>query len=81
MSNPRVTFWSATTEAPDETAHGEWMALMATTGLACDEAVLEYLVETEHEIERTKEAFANGMTFKVHRPRPAPGDSDEGNKP
>ena len=71
MSNPRVTIWSATTEAPDETAYGEWMELMATTGLECDEAVLEYLVETNHEIERTKEPFATGMTFKVHRPRPA----------
>lgn len=70
MSNPRVTIWSATTEAPDETAYGAWMELMATTGLECDEAVLEYLVETNHEIERTKESFATGMTFKIHRPRP-----------
>ena len=76
MSNPRVTIWSATTEAPDETAYGDWMELMATTGLECDEAVLEYLVETHHEIERTKEAFANGMMFKVHRPRPAKRDEE-----
>ena len=71
MSNPRVTIWSGTTEAPDETAYGDWMELMAKAGLECDEAVLEYLVETHHRIERTKEAFATGMTFKVHRPRPA----------
>jgi hypothetical protein len=71
MSNPRVTIWSATTEAPDETAYGEWMELMATAGLACDEAVLEYLVEAGHPVERTKEPFATGMTFKIHRPRPA----------
>jgi hypothetical protein len=71
MSNPRVTIWSATTEAPDETAYGEWMELMARTGLECDEAVLEYLVEANHEIDRSKEPFATGMTFKVHRPRPA----------
>jgi len=77
MSNPRVTIWSATTEAPDETAYGEWMDLMASTGLACDEAVLEYLVETHHEVERTKETFLNGMTFKVHRPRPAKQENDD----
>ncbi len=70
LSNPNVTIWSATTEAPDETAYGEWMELMAIAGLECNEAVLQYLVEATHEIERTKEAFASGMTFKVHRPRP-----------
>ncbi len=77
MSNPRVTIWSATTEAPDETAYGEWMELMASTGLACDEAVLEYLVETHQTIERTKEAFAAGVTFKVHRPRPPEREEGE----
>ena len=76
LSNPRVTIWSATTEAPDETAYGEWMELMATAGLECDKAVLEYLVETDQVIDRTKEAFAAGMTFKVHRPRP-PKSEDE----
>jgi hypothetical protein len=53
------------------------MDLMATTGLACNEAVLEYLVETEHAIERTKEAFSTGVSFKIHRPRPATSDSTE----
>ncbi len=78
MSNPRVTIWSATTEAPDETAYGDLMELMATTGLECEKAVLEYLVETNHEIENTKEPFATGMVFKVHRPRPAKREEDEG---
>jgi hypothetical protein len=77
MSNPRVTIWSATTEAPDETAYGEWMELMASTGLACDEAVLEYLVETHHEVERTEEAFGTRVIFKVHRPRPAKPEENE----
>jgi hypothetical protein len=77
MSNPRVTIWSATTEAPDETAYGEWMELMASTGLACDEAVLEYLVETHHEVERTEEAFGTRVIFKVHRPTPAKPEENE----
>jgi hypothetical protein len=71
MSNPRVTIWSGGTEAPDEPAYGEWLQLVATPGLEWDKAALDYLVETEHEIERTEEAFGGGVSFKVHRPRPA----------
>ncbi len=32
--NPRVTIWSGVTEAPDETAHGPWMELVAKAGLS-----------------------------------------------
>ncbi len=71
MSNPRVTVWSGTTEAPDETAYGEWLELVATGGLEWDKALLEYLLEGNHVIERDKTPFAGGVTFKVNRPRPA----------
>lgn len=70
MSNPRVTIWSGTTEAPDETASGDWMKLVASAGLAWDHALLNYLVEGNHVVERTETAFADGMTFKIHRERP-----------
>jgi hypothetical protein len=70
MSNPRVTIWSGTTEAPDETASGEWLQLVASAGLAWDNALLSYLVEGDHEVERNEVAFADGVTFKIHRERP-----------
>ncbi len=83
MSNPNVTVWSGTTEAPDETAYGEWLEMVATAGLEWDKALLEYLLEGNHEVNRTKEAFAGGVTFKVDRPRPAklPEDEEEQQQP
>ena len=77
MSNPRVTIWSGTTEAPDETAHGDWLELVATGGLQWDKALLEYLLEGNHEINRTKTAFSSGVSFKIDRPRPAKPKEDE----
>ena len=77
MSNPRVTVWSGSTEAPDETAYGEWLELVATGGLQWDKALLEYLLEGNHEINRDKTTFVDGMTFKVDRPRPAKRDEQE----
>ena len=76
MNNPRVTIWSGTTEAPDETAYGDWMKLVASAGLAWDKALLEYLLEGDHEIERTENEFAGGVSFKIHRPRPAKREED-----
>ena len=32
--SPRITYFSATTEAPDETARGHWLELVAQAGLA-----------------------------------------------
>ncbi|MCH7715869.1 MAG: hypothetical protein IH876_07050 [Gemmatimonadetes bacterium] len=79
MSNPRVTIWSGTTEAPDETAHGEWLQLVASAGLEWDKALLEYLLEGNHEVNRTEKEFAGGVSFKIHRPRPAkPADPEKG---
>ena len=41
---PKITIWTGSTEAPDETAHGDWMKLVATAGLQWDTAILDYLV-------------------------------------
>jgi hypothetical protein len=68
--NPNVTIWTGSTEAPDETAHGDWMKLVATAGLQWDKAILEYLVEGRHQIERKEEAFHGGTSISIHRPRP-----------
>lgn len=70
--NPRVTIWSGNTEAPDETAHGEWMELVATAGLQWDKAILDYLYEGDHRVEREGSSFwGGGVRIWRHRPRPA----------
>jgi hypothetical protein len=70
VTHPNVTIWTGGTEAPDETAYGDWLKLVATAGLEWDKAILEYLVQGQHAIERREEAFWGGMSLGVHRPRP-----------
>jgi hypothetical protein len=78
MSNPRVTIWSGTTEAPDETAFGDWLDLVARAGLEWDKALLEYLLEGDHQVERTHEASGSGIRLKLDRPRPAKRPEEDG---
>jgi hypothetical protein len=68
--NPNVTIWTGSTEAPDETAYGDWMKLVATAGLEWDKAILDYLVDGRHHIERKGDPFHGGISLSVHRPRP-----------
>jgi len=75
--NPRVTIWSGSTEAPDETAHGMWMQLVATAGLQWDKAILKYLTDGEHEVERDGSEFFEGVRLTMTRPRP-PKDKNGG---
>jgi hypothetical protein len=67
---PNVTIWDGVTEAPDETARGDWMKLVANAGLQWDKAILEYLVTGHHEIERKVDPFWGGVTLTMSRPRP-----------
>ena len=78
--NPRVTIWSGTTEAPDETAYGPWMELVAKAGLSWDQAILDYLYEGDHEVERAGSTFFGGVTLRMNRPRP-PEEKDEEDPP
>jgi hypothetical protein len=68
--NPNVTIWDGVTEAPDETARGDWMKLVANAGLQWDKAILDYLVQGHHEIERKVDPFWNGVSLTMNRPRP-----------
>jgi hypothetical protein len=68
--NPNVTIWDGVTEAPDETARGDWMELVANAGLQWDKAILDYLVQGHHEIERKVDPFWNGVSLTMNRPRP-----------
>ncbi len=77
--NPKVTIWNGGTEAPDETAHGDWMKLVATAGLQWDKAILDYLFEGEHKVEHHGKSFWGGAVRLWHdRPRPPkPDESDD----
>jgi hypothetical protein len=68
---PNVTIWTGSTEAPDETAYGDWLKLVATAGLQWDKAILQYLVDGHHDVQRRSAAYADGVTMSWHRPRPA----------
>ena len=68
--NPNVTIWDGVTEAPDETARGDWLKLVANAGLQWDKAILEYLVQGHHDIERKVDPFWGGVSLSMNRPRP-----------
>ncbi len=73
---PNITIWDGSTEAPDETARGDWLAKVAAIGLTWDTAVLDYLVEGRHKIDRKTDEFFGGVTMSLSRARP-PKDSDD----
>ena len=75
--NPKITIWSGTTEAPDETAYGPYMELVAKAGLSWDQAILDYLYEAEHEVKRSGSRFFGGVSIKMNRPRPAETEEEE----
>ena len=69
---PNVTLFEGSTEAPDETAHGDWLKLVATAGLQWDKANLEYLVQGNHKVDRKADTFfGGGVTLSLNRTRPA----------
>jgi hypothetical protein len=68
--SPDITWDAAYTEAPDETAHGDYMKLMASAGLAFDYVHLKYLAEGDLRITRTEREAAGTVQWRVERPRP-----------
>ncbi len=70
LTSPRITYFSVTTEAPDETARGDWMELMGRMGLAHTAAALRYLAGGEFEVEREAEAFDRAVIRKAFRVKP-----------
>ncbi|GBC83190.1 hypothetical protein HRbin10_02331 [bacterium HR10] len=67
---PAVTVFESGTEAPDETARGEWLELVATAGLLFDLAHVQFLYESHYEVKRSEEEMATGVRFTVSRKRP-----------
>src|SRR5258708_28735432 len=65
--SPDITWDAAYTEAPDETAHGDYMKLMAAAGLAFDYVHLKYLADGELRITRTEREAGNTVQWRVER--------------
>ena len=81
-TNPRIMYFATTTEAPDETARGEWLQLVATAGLAHSSALLRYLANGENRIERDSGEHEGFVTRSVFRKKPVlPAASDGAEAP
>ena len=65
-----VTWDAAYTEAPDETAYGDYMKLMASAGLAFDYVHLNYLAQGDLRVTRTERDAPGGVQWRVERARP-----------
>ncbi|MGH9393678.1 MAG: hypothetical protein ACRD1E_05865, partial [Terriglobales bacterium] len=65
-----VTWDQGYTEAPDETAHGDYMKLVASAGLAYDEVHLKYLALGKLRITKSERESAQGVSWSVARARP-----------
>src|SRR5262249_26087800 len=68
---PQVTFFSGGTEAPDETAQGEWLNLVTKAGFSYLMANVKYLRDGDHAVERIEEAAPqDGVSMTRLRVRP-----------
>ena len=66
--NVTVAFWG--TEAPDETAYGDWLKLVASAGFQFDLANPRYLYDSTFEVKRTQERLGDTVRFAAIRQRP-----------
>jgi hypothetical protein len=67
---PDVTWDEGYTEAPDETAHGAYLHLVAGMGLAYDKVHLDYLAHGKLKIKREQKDYTNAVTWQISRERP-----------
>ena len=68
---PQVTFFSGGTEAPDETAQGEWLNLVAKAGFSYLMANIKYLRDGQYTVHRIEEdAARDAVSLTTIRIRP-----------
>jgi hypothetical protein len=70
INSRRVTWVSTTTEAPDETARGEWLERVASAGLAHGSALIRYLAAGQNEIQREANEFEGVVMRSAARKKP-----------
>ncbi len=79
---PDITYDDGYTEAPDETAYGDWLHLVASAGLAYDHAHLDYLSHGKFKINRTEKEFFDAVQWKIDRERPIlPANAPDSSQP
>jgi murein tripeptide amidase MpaA len=68
---PQVTFMSGMTEAPDETAQGDWLSLVTKAGFSFLMAHVKYLEDGAYRVERIEEGGQrDSAVLTMLRPRP-----------
>ena len=68
---PHVTFFTGGTEAPDETAQGEWLNRVAKAGFSYLMASVKYLQNGEYDLQRIEEAGQqDAVSLTMLRVRP-----------
>jgi hypothetical protein len=68
---PQVTFFSGGTEAPDETAQGPWLNLVAKAGFSYLMASVKYLRDGQYAVQRIEEdAARDAVSLTAVRIRP-----------
>ena len=68
---PQVTFMSGMTEAPDETAQGEWLNLVTRAGFSFLMAHVRYLEQGQYRVDRIEEGGQrDGSVLTTLRVRP-----------
>jgi hypothetical protein len=74
---PQVTFNVGMTEAPDETAQGEWLNLVTKAGFSFLMAHLKFLKDGQYTLERIEEGGQrDAVSLTMLRVRPVrPGKS------
>ncbi len=78
-NNPRIGWFSITTEAPDETARGAWLDLVARAGLDHSAAIVRYLANGTSTMEPGNAEFDGAVVRSVARKRPVlPKEPDGG---
>jgi len=70
ITGPKVTYFSLTTEAPDETASGDFLDLICQAGLAHTSAVLKYLATGQNRIKYEAKEYQDSVNRYVYRKRP-----------
>jgi hypothetical protein len=70
VRHPDITYDDGYTEAPDETAYGPFLHLVASAGLAYDHAHLEYMSQGKLDVKHTQHDLPDGVQWKIDRKRP-----------
>ncbi len=68
---PQVTYFNGMTEAPDETAQGDWLDLVTKPGFSYLMASIKYLRDGQYEVNRIEDDGQREATsITIFRPRP-----------